>query len=551
MNLTRKKYFTSFFVLLTLLVKAQVGIGTTTPFNALDVESNSTTKTAVDINNTSTGDAVLQWQIQGTSKFTMGVDNSDADKFKISTDSTFAAIPPAMTIVANQNIGLGTATPTEKLDIESNNTNKTAVDINNTGGGDPKINFQIGGTSRFSIGIDNSDADKFKIGTAALESNTTVTIDATGNVGIGTTAPTAKLEVDGDAIFNESGAAIDFRVESDANPHMLFIDGTNNKMGINTSTPKSTLDIQGSVGFKVTTITSATTLNHMYNVVLCNNGDYVVTLPPAANNTGKIYYIKNNSSNNGIITIDGNLSETIEGNTTYKLSLNKHTVRIICDGVGWHILDERHTDTGISQGVNCNGSVFVWNDVANPVTGKIWMDRNLGATRSATASNDAESYGDLYQWGRLKDGHQCRTSGTTTTLSATDVPGHGDFIIVPSGSSDWRTSTNNNLWQGVNGINNPCPSGYRVPTETEFNNERLTWSNINAAGAFSSPLKLPMAGYRIFGNGSLFALGSDGSYNTSTFSGTNIRYLSFSNTDAMMVTNLWRINGFSVRCIKN
>jgi len=59
-----------------------------------------------------------------------------------------------------------------------------------------------------------------------------------------------------------------------------------------------------------------------------------------------------------------------------------------------------------------------------------WMDRNLGATQVPTASDDELGYGDLFQWGRLDDGHQVRTSNTTTTLSTSDVPGHDDFITV-------------------------------------------------------------------------------------------------------------------------
>ena len=91
----------------------------------------------------------------------------------------------------NAQVGIGTTTPSEVLDVETNNGTKTAVDINNTGGGDPKINFQVDGVSTFSIGIDNDDADKFKIGTAALETNTAITIDASQNVGIGTASPNA------------------------------------------------------------------------------------------------------------------------------------------------------------------------------------------------------------------------------------------------------------------------------------------------------------------------------------------------------------------------
>ncbi|GHB53105.1 hypothetical protein [Mongoliitalea lutea] len=63
-------------------------------------------------------------------------------------------------------------------------------------------------------------------------------------------------------------------------------------------------------------------------------------------------------------------------------------------------------------------------DVINPRTGRVWMDRNLGASQAATHISDNLAYGDLYQWGRGADGHQCRNSGTTTSLSSTDQPNH-------------------------------------------------------------------------------------------------------------------------------
>jgi hypothetical protein len=183
-------------------------------------------------------------------------------------------------------------------------------------------------------------------------------------------------------------------------------------------------------------------------------------------------------------------------------------------------------------------------------TGKIWMDRNLGATQVATGSADAASYGDLYQWGRLADGHQIRTSGTTATLSSTDVPGNGNFITVNSGNYDWRSPQNNNLWQGVNGTNNPCPTGYRLPTETELNAERLIWSSNDAAGAFASVLKLPVAGGRRSSDGSLGSEDSLGRYWFSTVSGANARHLFFNSINGVVVT-LSRANGFSVRCLKD
>ncbi len=187
-------------------------------------------------------------------------------------------------------------------------------------------------------------------------------------------------------------------------------------------------------------------------------------------------------------------------------------------------------------------------DVTNPTTGRPWMDRNLGAAQVATGSTDTASYGDLYQWGRLADGHQCRTSATTTTLSGSNVPGHGSFILAPNSPYDWRSPQNTNLWQGVNGVNNPCPTGYRLPTEVELNAERLSWSSNNTAGAFASPLKLPVAGYRHYSNGSLGLVGSGGNYWSSTVSGTYSRLLSFGSTNAG-TSSYYQARGYSVRCV--
>ena len=157
---------------------------------------------------------------------------------------TFLAL--LITGIIGAQVGIGTTTPSQALDVETNEAGGTAIDINNTGTGDPKINLQLNGTTTFSIGVDNDDADKLKIGTSAPETNTRVTIDNTGNVGVGTATPGAKLDVDGSAIFNESGAAVNFRVESDANANMLFIDGTNNRVGVGTGAPDATFQVNGS-----------------------------------------------------------------------------------------------------------------------------------------------------------------------------------------------------------------------------------------------------------------------------------------------------------------
>lgn len=189
-------------------------------------------------------------------------------------------------------------------------------------------------------------------------------------------------------------------------------------------------------------------------------------------------------------------------------------------------------------------------EVTNPVTGRTWMDRNLGARQAASYSADPASFGDLYQWGRLIDGHQCRTSSTTIVISTSNIPGHGDFILEDETPYDWRSPENNDLWQGITGINNPCPCGFRLPTAEEWQQEQASWTSNNAAGAFASPLKLPAAGNRNGASGDLQDVGGWGHYWSSSIFSTNSGALDFLSSWAY-IGNYGRSNGLSVRCIKN
>jgi len=208
-----------------------------------------------------------------------------------------------------------------------------------------------------------------------------------------------------------------------------------------------------------------------------------------------------------------------------------------------------------------------------PVTardGKIWLNNNLGADYSntakavfnpaqqATAFNDYNAYGSLFQWGRYSDGHELinwssATAGTvvngiTTTRPSSNTPADPLFIIAPSNPFDWRQGQNNSLWQGAAGTNNPCPTGFRLPTSAELAAMIISLNDVsNTSGA-----KLSAAGGRRYTDGSLFATG-DGGYGyywTSSVSGTLSTYRQ---ADTVSVSNTagQRAFGFSVRCIKD
>jgi len=208
-----------------------------------------------------------------------------------------------------------------------------------------------------------------------------------------------------------------------------------------------------------------------------------------------------------------------------------------------------------------------------PYGTQTWMDRNLGARRVATAVDDVFSYGNHYQWGRPADGHEIsvwngttRTAGrglnnTTATLATTDAPAHGDFITNNTSPFDWRSDNNINRWATVS--QGPCPAGYHVPTNAEWDiadaaalgsgngtNGTSTTGWDNNVETFESALKLPSAGNRSRINGLLGNQGTYGYYWSSAVSGTGARRLNFNST-AANTNGSTRALGFSVRCLKN
>ncbi len=189
-----------------------------------------------------------------------------------------------------------------------------------------------------------------------------------------------------------------------------------------------------------------------------------------------------------------------------------------------------------------------------------WLDRNLGASQQATAYNDYNAYGGSFQWGRLDDGHQTivwtspsgsdgtEQSRETSTLADSDTPGHDNFILGSADHSwDWRVPQNDILWQGASGINNPCPSGWRLPTKTEWEAELASWSSNDRDGAYASPLKLTVVGNRDWINGSLDVVGVRGYYWSSGVDGALLFFAEF----GAFMNARPRAAGHSVRCIKD
>lgn len=90
-------------------------------------------------------------------------------------------------------------------------------------------------------------------------------------------------------------------------------------------------------GLTVTTKTTTYTATNNDDVILCDisGGAWTLTLPAAT--SGKIFYIKKTDSTAYALTIDGNGSETIDGDLTLILTEQYTSLKLISDGSDWYI----------------------------------------------------------------------------------------------------------------------------------------------------------------------------------------------------------------------
>jgi hypothetical protein len=162
----------------------------------------------------------------------------------------------AMFIDEFRNVGIGATSLDAKLHLQQDQTSESNVifmnnstganaamrlslNVGNPAGNDPKISFNIGdGGLDWTMGVDNSDSDKFKIsgGTDShntnLGTNDRLVIDSSGNVGISVTSPGAQLDVvgpsNGSAILklqrNGVGAYQYFVTDIGSGSQQLFCD---------------------------------------------------------------------------------------------------------------------------------------------------------------------------------------------------------------------------------------------------------------------------------------------------------------------------------------
>jgi len=125
----------------------------------------------------------------------------------------------------------------------------------------------------------------------------------------------------------------------------LFVDEANNRVGINTVTPHSTLHAEGSVAHELVTVTASYDLTvgdnqHVKTIIMNNAAAATIALPSAVGISGREYRVKKVSATGGgrTVTIDPNGAETIDGDATFDLVSQYESVTFVSDGANWWIV---------------------------------------------------------------------------------------------------------------------------------------------------------------------------------------------------------------------
>jgi hypothetical protein len=73
-------------------------------------------------------------------------------------------------------------------------------------------------------------------------------------------------------------------------------------------------------------------------IVDTSSGNVTVTLPAAASNANAWINVKKVTGDANTVIVDGNLSETIDGDLTQTLTLDQESLTVVCNGSAWYII---------------------------------------------------------------------------------------------------------------------------------------------------------------------------------------------------------------------
>src|SRR5574344_168114 len=288
---------------------------------------------------------------------------------------------------------------------------------------------------------------------------------------------------------------------------------------------------------------------------------FYIVVPPS---TGTIYGYQVSVQFTDGTTVTGYMSKSAPINTANKIEQSKY----------------RKMPT-FAASISANDYIYEEFDygAGTTISSTTWAPVNCGYD----ATN--YKYGKLYQWGR-KDGQGYDSNDATTpsgdnivagpvALSVGEDAANADKFFTNTASAtyyDWLSPQNGTLWNSgtetvpVRTENDPCPTGWRIPTQTELyalignadgkgnwttkDGQNGRWSYGTTGTTQTSGVFLPAAGFWYYVGDGYNRL-TYGTYWSSTSVSQNAYFLSFFDSETKMKNDFARAYGLAVRCVKN
>ena len=219
------------------------------------------------------------------------------------------------------------------------------------------------------------------------------------------------------------------------------------------------------------------------------------------------------------------------GNTTYSIydvpSSSKTVAFIVCNNLT--IIHNADTVSPISKTITYKTAISTLGGFGS----KCWITQNLGADSVASSANDNTDIAAGWYWQfNHKQGYNINGTVLTPIWTITSINENSEWIAA----------------------NDPCSlflgSGWRLPTNTEWNNVDVNanWNNSN--DTYNSVLKLHNAGC-INTSGSLYNRGSYGYFwSNKQFDNSKSYSFNIGSSNSEIHDNLNKALGFSVRCLR-